>query len=133
MDCVAQSYTEGGQYVYWTPVARCGQSGEGRRPGRGLFDFLAVLFLTNYLSRPLHLFGPVGIVIFIGDTLINLYLTTIWAMGQAIGHRPLLILGLLSMLVGLQFISVGLLGEMIRHYTYHLEAEYSIRKVWHKD
>jgi glycosyltransferase involved in cell wall biosynthesis len=100
------------------------------RLGRGFLDFLTVLFLTTYLDRPLHLFGPLGIVILAVGTLINIYMAILRYMGETIGARPLLTLGVLLMLVGLQFISVGLLGEMIRHFTYRPEAEYSIRHVW---
>jgi glycosyltransferase involved in cell wall biosynthesis len=100
------------------------------RLGRGLFDFLTVLFLTTYLYRPLHLFGTVGLLIFLAGTAINIYMVIIWYFGEAIGRRPLLLLGVLSMLLGLQFISTGLLGEMVRHFTFQPEAEYSIRNIW---
>jgi glycosyltransferase involved in cell wall biosynthesis len=80
---------------------------------RGLLDLLTVLFITRYTRKPLHLFGSIGLVsIFLGMT-INVYLSTIWAMGTPIGHRPLLSLGVLLTVLGVQFVSTGLLGEML--------------------
>jgi glycosyltransferase involved in cell wall biosynthesis len=109
---------------------RAGRSKYGiGRLGRGLLDFLTVIFLTTYLKRPLHLFGTAGIAVFMAGFVINTYLAIIWLMGQAIGTRPLLLLGVLSMLLGLQIISTGLLGEMLRNLTFRPEEEYSIRKV----
>jgi len=80
---------------------------------RGFFDLLTVLFLRRYVSRPLHLFGAVGGVLFAGGFGIGVYLTVLKIMGEAIGRRPLLTLGILLMVVGVQFVSFGLLGEMI--------------------
>jgi len=62
----------------------------------------------------LHLFGGIGLVLGLLGTVILTYLTVLKATGEAIGHRPLLILGVLLVVVGLQLFSLGLLGEMIR-------------------
>jgi glycosyltransferase involved in cell wall biosynthesis len=100
------------------------------RLGRGLLDFLTVIFLTTYLKRPLHLFGTAGIAIFLAGLVINTYMAYLrFFLDQAIGTRPLLLLGILSMLLGLQMISMGLLGEMLRNLTFRPEEEYSIRRV----
>jgi len=80
---------------------------------RGSFDLITVLFLRRYVTRPLHLFGAVGAVLFGGGFVIGIYLTVLKIMGQAIGRRPLLTLGILLMVIGGQFVSVGLLGEMV--------------------
>jgi glycosyltransferase involved in cell wall biosynthesis len=108
-----------------------GQSKYGiGRLGRGFLDFLAVIFLTSYLKRPLHLFGTVGMVIFLIGFIINTYMAYLrFFLDEAIGTRPLLLLGVLFMLLGLQIISTGLLGEMLRNLTFQPEEEYSIRKV----
>ncbi len=91
-----------------------GQSKYGiERFARGFFDLLTVVFLKRYLTRPLHLFGMLGAVLFAGGFGIGVYLTVIKIMGEAIGRRPLLTLGILLMVVGVQFVSLGLLGEMI--------------------
>jgi glycosyltransferase involved in cell wall biosynthesis len=111
---------------------RIGQSKYGGigRLGRGFLDFLTVIFLTTYLKRPLHLFGPIGIAVFLVGCVINAYMAYLrFVLDEAIGTRPLLLLGILSMLLGLQIISTGLLGEMLRNLTFRPEEEYSIRRV----
>jgi glycosyltransferase involved in cell wall biosynthesis len=80
---------------------------------RGFFDLMTVLFLQRYVTRPLHLFGMMGGALFLGGFGIGVYLTVVKIMGEAIGRRPLLTLGILLMVVGVQFVSFGLLGEMI--------------------
>lgn len=79
----------------------------------GLFDFITVIFLTKFLKRPMHLFGCFGILSFISGFVICLYLSMIWFSGERIGHRPLLSLGILLLILGMQFISTGLIAEMI--------------------
>jgi dolichol-phosphate mannosyltransferase len=80
---------------------------------RGFLDLLTVTFMGRYRHRPLHLFGGLGLVLgFLGTTVL-VYLTVLKAMGEAIGHRPLLTLGVLLVVVGLQFFSLGLLSEMV--------------------
>lgn len=82
---------------------------------RGLLDLLTVVFITRYTKKPLHLFGSAGLIFMSLGFVINAYLAIIWLMGQPIGHRPLLNLGVLLMVLGVQFVSTGLLGEMITH------------------
>jgi len=82
---------------------------------RGLLDLLTALFITRYTKKPLHLFGSLGLILLALGFFINTYLAIIWLMGEAISRRPLLTLGVLLMIVGIQFISTGLLGEMIVH------------------
>ncbi len=109
---------------------RYGQSKYGlSRLGRGFVDFLVVLFLTYYLRRPLQLFGTIGALLFTSGFAIGLYLAVLWFFGQGIGWRPLLFMGILFMIVGVQLISIGLLGEMIRNFAYQPEEEYSVRRV----
>jgi len=101
-----------------------------RRLGRGYIDFLSVLFLTTYLKRPMHLFGMAGSILAVIGALIMLYLAGLWLFGGGIGWRPLLFFGTTALVVGIQLISVGLLGEMLRNITFRREDEYSIRQVW---
>jgi glycosyltransferase involved in cell wall biosynthesis len=86
---------------------------------RGFFDLITVTFMGRYRHRPLHLFGGLGLALGFVGFVICLYLTVLWFAGHAIGHRPLLTLGVLLVVVGMQFLSLGLIGEMIT--THHEE------------
>ena len=92
----------------------------------GFWDLLTTLFLTKYIKRPLHLFGPVGLLVLLAGFIINTYLLIIRLRGQWIGHRPLLVLGILLMIIGVQFITTGLIGELITSKYESIETEYSI-------
>jgi glycosyltransferase involved in cell wall biosynthesis len=80
---------------------------------RGFFDLLTVSFIGRYRHRPLHLFGGLGLLTIFGGSICLVYLTLLKAQGHAIGNRPLLILGVLLVVVGIQLLSIGLIGEMI--------------------
>ena len=80
---------------------------------RGFLDFLTVSFMGRYRHRPLHLFGGLGLVFALVGTVVLVYLTVLKLAGEAIGHRPLLTLGVLLVVVGFQFFSLGLLSELI--------------------
>lgn len=80
---------------------------------RGFLDLLTVSFIGRYRHRPLHLFGGLGLALMAGGIAILVYLTVDKALGHAIGGRPLLTLGVLLVVVGLQFFSLGLISEMI--------------------
>jgi len=80
----------------------------------GLFDLVTVLFLTRYTRRPLHLFGLGGLISFMLGFGISAYLSYERLFNQRyLTNRPLLFLGLLLLIVGVQMISFGLLGEML--------------------
>lgn len=79
---------------------------------RGFLDLLTVLFIGRYRYRPLHLFGGFGLLLGALGFGICLYLTGAKLAGEGIGQRPLLILGVLLIVVGVQFLFMGLLGEM---------------------
>jgi glycosyltransferase involved in cell wall biosynthesis len=98
------------------------------RMAKGFFDLLTVILLTRYRRRPLHLFGWAGLSMFALGFLCLAYLTVLWFLDMGpIGTRPLLFLGLLLVMVGVQLISTGLLGEMINS-TRQVEAGYIIRE-----
>ncbi len=80
---------------------------------RGFLDLLTVSFIGRYRHRPLHLFGGLGLVLGTIGIGILVYLTVDKALGHAIGGRPLLTLGVLLVVVGMQFFSLGLISEMI--------------------
>ena len=95
---------------------------------RGCLDLLTVLFLTRYTRRPLHLFGGLGLVAWTVGLGVNLYLTGLWLTGvRPIGTRPLLAFGVLSMLVGIQSFSVGLLSELVLSYQARSADDVSVR------
>lgn len=96
---------------------------------RGFFDLLTVLLTTRYVSRPLHLFGGFGILVSALGGLILAYLAGLWFLGERpIGTRPLLFFGLLLTTVGIQFVSVGLLGELIVRHRHAQPDDYSVRE-----
>ena len=95
------------------PRAHGGSRYGPERYVRGFLDLLSVSFLGRYGHRPLHLFGGLGLLLGTGGTGVLLYLTVLKASGHAIGGRPLLILGVLLVVVGLQLFSLGLLSEML--------------------
>ena len=80
---------------------------------KGFLDLTTVLFLGKFERNPLHFFGILGGFLFLSGLVINGYLTIQWFGGVWIGNRPILFLGILLMIVGIQFISLGLLAEMI--------------------
>jgi glycosyltransferase involved in cell wall biosynthesis len=81
----------------------------------GLFDLVTLVFLHRYTSRPLHLFGFMGLLFSTIGFLILAGFTVQWAITGE-GHiRPLMLAGVAFMIVGVQFISIGLLGEMINN------------------
>ncbi len=80
----------------------------------GLFDFLSVLFITRYLRRPMHFFGMAGLISFLLGFSISLYVTLDKIMlHKPVSNRPILFLGILLLILGVQLFSTGLLGEML--------------------
>ncbi|NJP05726.1 MAG: glycosyltransferase family 2 protein [Chloroflexaceae bacterium] len=109
---------------------RFGKSKFGsKRLTNGFLDFIQVLFLTTYLRRPLRLFGIVGTLFFLVGLVISLYMTWLWFNRIPIGTRPLLTFGVLMLITGLQFISTGLVGEMLRNGAFRPGDDYSVRQV----
>jgi glycosyltransferase involved in cell wall biosynthesis len=95
---------------------------------KGLLDLLTVLFITKYTRRPLHLFGAFGLIFLAGGFGINLYLAVRWVQGEYLSNRPLLLLGVLLMLLGIQVLTTGLLGEMITFKNFRREDSYSVKE-----
>jgi glycosyltransferase involved in cell wall biosynthesis len=80
---------------------------------RGFLDLLTVTFMGRYRQRPLHLFGGLGLLLGALGVLLLAYLTVLKLAGEAIGHRPLLTLGVLLVVVGVQLVSLGLVSELV--------------------
>lgn len=84
-----------------------------RRLSNYILDPINVVFITRYQKKPAHFFGNLGLISFGIGVLISIYLTILWFMGQGIGNRPLLFLGILLIIIGIQLVSMGFLGELI--------------------
>jgi glycosyltransferase involved in cell wall biosynthesis len=95
---------------------------------KGLLDLITVLFITRYTRRPLHLFGAVGLLFLAFGLGINLYLAVRWMGGEYLSNRPLLLLGVLLMLLGIQVLTTGLLGEMITFKNFRRPDSYSVKE-----
>jgi glycosyltransferase involved in cell wall biosynthesis len=80
---------------------------------RGMLDLLAVVFMGRYGNRPLHLFGGLGFCFLLAGVIIEIYLTIDKIFGASIGDRPLLLLGVVLIVVGIQLVTFGLLAQMI--------------------
>ncbi len=94
---------------------------------KGFLDLITVVFLTRFLKRPMHLFGGIGILFLITGFIINLSLVLYKLLtGALIGTRPLLTFGVLLMIMGVQFLSIGLIGEMLSNLTHERKREYLI-------
>jgi len=86
---------------------------------RVVLDLLTVKFLSSYSTRPAHVFGPIGLISGLTGFVLALYLTVQKLHYHLdIGNRPLLLLSILLIFIGFQFITMGLLGEMLAR-TYH--------------
>ncbi len=94
---------------------------------KGFVDLITVIFSTRYIKRPMHFFGFFGALAFFVGIIVNSYLSYLWISGQPLSNRPMLFLGMLLIIVGVQFFSVGLLGEMIVHNTMN-DKEYIIKE-----
>ena len=116
-----------------------GQSKYGTsRMLHGFFDLITTLFLNKYLSKPLHFFGLIGFFLsFIGFS-INLYLSFYWlynnyfitAAQNFTINRPLLFLGILLLIIGIQLISIGLIGELlVRFFKKNRADQYTKNKI----
>ena len=91
----------------------------------GFFDLMTVIMLTRYNSKPLHIFGILGASLFLIGIAIEVYLSIGWFFGNWIGDRPAFMLGILLLIVGVQFVFFGLLAEMIA-YSSKRTDDYSV-------
>ncbi|HHH77960.1 MAG TPA: glycosyltransferase [Thermoplasmatales archaeon] len=112
---------------------RHGKSKYGaRRLVRGFFDLINFKFWADYSTRPLHFFGSIGSILFASGFFINLYLLLLKIFhGETLSNRPLLLLGILLMIMGLQVVFFGFLAEiMIReYYTLSRKKMYRIKEM----
>jgi len=99
------------------------------RVGRGLMDMLVVRFWQKYSARPAHFFGFLGLLSSMAGFAICAYLAVLKLGGESIGDRPLLLLGVLGIIIGLQFITFGLLADMLAKIFFRDARPYVIRRV----
>lgn len=94
-------------------------------------DLLLMLFFKKYMQKPMHLFGNAGVLLFGIGALINLYLVGLKLMGQDIWGKPLLILGLMLVLAGIQLITIGIVVEiqMRTYFESQDKRPYKVRRI----
>lgn len=94
-------------------------------------DLLLMLFFKKYMQKPMHLFGNAGVILFVSGLLINLYLLVLKLMGEDIWGRPLIILGMMLLFGGIQFITIGIVVEiqMRTYFESQQKKPYKVRKV----
>lgn len=95
-------------------------------------DLMLMLFFQKYMQKPMHLFGPIGLAAFTAGALINIYLLVLKVMGQDIWGKPILILGVLLLLGGIQFITIGLIAEVTVRTYYESQGKktYRVRRIF---
>lgn len=91
---------------------------------KGFLDMITVLFLTKFIKKPAHFFGGLGIVFFSVGFLVGLYITYLRIFfGDIQGRQPLLLAGILSMVIGIQLLSTGLLAELLIHLDFSRQKQ----------
>jgi glycosyltransferase involved in cell wall biosynthesis len=101
------------------------------RTTRVLSDLLLMLFFKKYMQRPMHFFGLLGIVTFLAGMIINIYMLVLKIMGHDIWGKPLLLLGILLVLGGIQFFTTGIIAEMQMRTYYETQHKtpYQVRRI----
>lgn len=101
------------------------------RTTRVMSDLVLMLFFKKYLQRPMHFFGNIGIFTLSVGVLINIYLLVLKVMGNDIWGKPLLLLGILLVLGGIQFITTGIIAElqMRTYFESQKKKPYRVKRV----
>lgn len=102
------------------------------RTFRVLSDLVTMVFFRRYIQKPMHLFGTMGFISLFFGIVINLYLLVLKILGQDIWGKPILILGLIFLLGGIQLITIGILAEInVRTYFESSNKKtYQVRKIY---
>jgi len=112
---------------------RFGESKYGiSRTARVILDLMTVRFLLSYSTRPIQIFGGLGLLSFALGIGLGGYLSFVkLALGQDIGNRPLLLLAILLTVLGVQLITMGLLGELVVRTYYEAQGKriYAVREL----
>jgi glycosyltransferase involved in cell wall biosynthesis len=95
-------------------------------------DLILMLFFQKYFQRPIHLFGGIGLMAFLIGILINFYLLILKIMGEDIWGRPIMILGFILVLGGIQFITTGIIAEIIvrTYFESQNKKTYTVKSVY---
>ncbi len=95
-------------------------------------DLLLMLFMQKYQTKPMHLFGTLGVPMLGAGLLIDAYMFVLKIFGESIGHRPLLTLGLLLTLGGIQLITTGFIAELIMRTYFESQNKkpYTIKEIY---
>jgi len=97
----------------------------------GFLDLMSAAFITTSALKPLHVFGRVGLMFFTVGSAIGLFFVGLWIAGEPIHVRPLMLFGAGLVLLGFQFVLMGLLGEMIAHLG--ARSDYPLKRTWNLD
>lgn len=102
------------------------------RTFRVMSDLVMLVFFRRYSQKPMHLFGTLGFISLFLGILINLYFLVLKIMGHDIWNRPLLILGVVLLLGGIQLMTIGILAHtsMRTYYEATQKKEYKVRRIW---
>ncbi|WP_224483625.1 glycosyltransferase family 2 protein [Robertkochia aurantiaca] len=97
-----------------------------------LNDLLLIIFQRKHMQKPMYLFGNIGLIFFLLGAIINVYLLVVKLMGNEIGDRPLLILGVLFVIVGIQFITVGVVTDLLMRTYFESQRKrpYRVRNIF---
>lgn len=110
-----------------------GQSKYGlSRTFKVMSDLILMLFFQKYFQRPIHLFGGIGLISFLIGSLISLYLLALKILGEDIWGRPIMILGFILILGGIQLITTGIIAEIIvrTYFESQNKKTYTVRSVY---
>ena len=94
-------------------------------------DMMLLLFIRKYIQRPIHLFGIFGVLLIAAGLCVNAYLVYLKLLGEDIGTRPLLTLGMMLIFAGIQLFTIGIVMELLirTYYESQKKRPYRIRKV----
>ena len=97
-----------------------------------LSDVLLLIFFRKYLDRPMHLFGLIGLLLFLSGAAIQAYLLGLKLFGHDIWGRPVMILGFILLVLGIQFITTGVMAELLMRTYYESQNKkpYKVRKIY---
>jgi len=94
-------------------------------------DLILIVFIQKYLSRPMHLFGIIGLLTFFIGAMLNIYMLILKLMGEDIWGKPLLLLGIFLVLGGIQLITTGIIAELLikTYYESQDKKRYMVRNI----